>query len=308
MRIFENKKELDATFSLEPGEAGPELVFESRGTGTSGAINRDYAEALELLLGRLKSERINVIGISLHPKNRAPGSSLELGKFGPPVLLDRVEDLRALRLAISRAQAQMDRGPRARGGGNPTRRIRMFLDAHGADVNALERRLAGTSGRRFWALFANPKVYRIDAAIAAHAEDLWTTRGKDVRAGDRAMVWRGRGGGLAARGVVAFGEVLTDPRDLDDPENSYWVHPAERAKRVPRVKLRYVVPAKLPLLEQGNHRTLLADLSVARARGGTVFEVEERLFARILAAAGGWLPREETSRQVGHRGHRTARQ
>ena len=61
------------------------------------------------------------------------------------------------------------------------------------------------------------------------------------------------------------------PRELDDSDNPFWVE-----RRAPtfeaRVPVRYVVPPNLPLWLD-DHDDTVGRLSVARARGGTVFNV-----------------------------------
>lgn len=293
MKIVDNGHTLDATFALEEGRPETMLVFESRSgkRGTPSARNSDYERGLEVLLTRLQQAHVDIKAIRLHPANGKLGSSLDLGRFGPPVLLQGIDDVRALRLAMTHAQQETDRRRGARGGGNPTKRLRMYLsvDAATTDVRALERRLAGLESRGYWALFADPRVYRIDDAVAELATDNWTTRGKDIHAGDRVLIWRGRGGGRAERGVVAFGEVESEPVVIDDAANPHWVDRAQAATAAPRVRVRYNLPERLPLLEHGPHADVLAQLPVARARGGTVFRVEPDLWDRVVEAAGGWF-------------------
>jgi hypothetical protein len=114
--------------------------------------------------------------------------------------------------------------------------------------------------RRYWAFFANPDLYRIEDAILELPEDPWVTKGKPVRAGDRALIWRGAGTKGAARGVIAFGEILSDPTVLDG-QSPFWIDP-ERGGPELRARMRYH-PIPRPLLLDGH--------------GGTVFEIEEAL-------------------------------
>lgn len=139
--------------------------------------------------------------------------------------------------------------------------------------------------QRHWALFAQPRVYRIEEALRSVTNDRWVTAGKDLRRGDRVLIWRGVGVD-GQRGVVAFGEVTSDPEDLDDSENPFWV---EKQKRIaePRVRVRYVVPSGLPLWFS-QHEGLLGGLSVARARGGTVFNVSGDQWKSVVALSGEW--------------------
>ncbi len=63
----------------------------------------------------------------------------------------------------------------------------------------------------YWAFLGNPTIYRVHEAIIHRTVDLWMTKRKPVRAGDRAIIWK------AAvrddvRGVAALGEILADRR------------------------------------------------------------------------------------------------
>jgi hypothetical protein len=138
---------------------------------------------------------------------------------------------------------------------------------------------------RYWAFFANPAIYKIEAALRERPEDTWVTTGKEIHAGDHAMIWRGRGRD-GRRGVVAFAEVIDEPADLDDSANPHWAE-AQEPKVEPRVLVRYVLPVGLPLwLEE--HEDVLGRLSVARAKGGTVFNVTEEQWNAVVELAGGW--------------------
>jgi EVE domain len=116
----------------------------------------------------------------------------------------------------------------------------------------------------YWTLVANPDIYEIDRAIAEISEDTWTTKGRPVAKGDRVTIWRAGGRRRLSRGVIALGEVVTDPEDrpYDSP---YWIHELEGEE--PRVGVRYVVPPGLPLLVDGPHAEIL-DISADRAGGG----------------------------------------
>jgi hypothetical protein len=140
-------------------------------------------------------------------------------------------------------------------------------------------------GQRYWALFANPRVYRIDEALRSATDDTWVTSGKDIRRGDRVLIWRGLGRD-GRRGVVAFGEITSDPESVDDSQNPFWVK-AQEPKSDPRVHVHYFVPSGLPLW-LAEHPDTLDRLSVARARGGTVFSISSDDWGRVIALAGGW--------------------
>jgi hypothetical protein len=145
------------------------------------------------------------------------------------------------------------------------------------------------TGSRRWALFASPDTYRVEDAVRDRAIDTWTTAGRPMKIGDRVLVWRGKGRG-GRRGVITFGEVVEGPRCMPDHENPYWVTPPGPGDVEDRVRVRYVTPPGLPLWFD-EHEDVLSGLSVARERGGTVFNITPEQWEAVVAAAGGWTQR-----------------
>src|SRR5262249_50622162 len=129
----------------------------------------------------------------------------------------------------------------------------------------------------YWALMSNPRGYRIEDATRELEIDSWETRGSQIQAGDRAIVWKALGGQEKhKRGIIALAEVISDPRlSRDLPGYTFSVDPIDIEQQEPavRVDVRYVLSPKLPLWIGGDNDELLASLSVARAQGGTVFKV-----------------------------------
>jgi len=131
---------------------------------------------------------------------------------------------------------------------------------------------------------ADPRRYKILEAVESGHPDRWTTKGKDLRAGDRLVIWK-TAGGERRRGVVAFAEVTSDPRLESDRDNPFWIEPDDSVG--PRVSVRYALAPNLPLwIGEGAHSALLEGLSVARARGGTVFELTPDEWSTIVKIAG----------------------
>lgn len=64
--------------------------------------------------------------------------------------------------------------------------------------------------RKHWAFLANPKVYNIEKATQEQEEGSSTVPRRDVRTGDRAIIWKAKGNDQQ-RGIVTLPEVLTDP-------------------------------------------------------------------------------------------------
>jgi hypothetical protein len=105
------------------------IVFESRG-GTKGSRderNTEYVEGLETLLTRLADARLNIDDILVESRETTALSreKRQLVLSNPYPL--SVDDAAALRREISAAQARVGRPKGARGSGNSTRRLRIFL-------------------------------------------------------------------------------------------------------------------------------------------------------------------------------------
>jgi hypothetical protein len=148
---------------------------------------------------------------------------------------------------------------------------------------------ATTSHIRYWTLAAHPARYRVVDAVRDLEEDWWLTGGSDLHAGDRVAIWKYKGPG-DRRGIIAFGEVLTDPemRDLSDDDHMYWIDPDAKAAAL-RVRVRYVIKPSEPLwLELAPTDSIIRQLPVSRAQGGTAHHVTADQWAQLMALVDGW--------------------
>jgi EVE domain-containing protein len=136
---------------------------------------------------------------------------------------------------------------------------------------------------RYWAFAADPDRYRIFDAASNLETDWWTTQGRAVRLGDRAVIWqlRDRQG---RRGIVALAEIVAGPEVRSDAGNPYWVDAAHGREAKERVGVRYLRLPE-PMWIDGPHHDLVASLSVSRAHGGTVFNVTTDEWHSIQLAA-----------------------
>lgn len=140
----------------------------------------------------------------------------------------------------------------------------------------------------YWAFLANPKLYNIQKAIQEQEEDSWTVPHRDVRAGDRAIIWKARGND-SQRGIVALAEILTDPIPAKARNGEYWVDQQRANQQVDRVQVHYYqIPSILPLWDDRTDVPFLKDLSAARATGGTVFHVTSDQWDTLMELVGGW--------------------
>lgn len=146
-----------------------------------------------------------------------------------------------------------------------------------------------TPQRRYWTLAAHPARYRAADAVRDLDEDWWLTGSADIRAGDRVGIWKYKGPD-DHRGILAFGEVMTDPemRDLPNDEHAYWIDPDGRAAAL-RVRVRYVIRPPEPLWIGGAPAdSVIRQLPVSRAQGGTAHQVTADQWEQLMTLAGGW--------------------
>lgn len=121
---------VEATFELSSVPVY-ELVYHHKAgaRGTARSVNVDYHEGLELLLARMATVGVSILGISVDSAVARgldpPDRELDL-RF--PISVDASTDVAALRLDITRAQKVVARRPDAqRGGGNDQKKIRITL-------------------------------------------------------------------------------------------------------------------------------------------------------------------------------------
>lgn len=135
---------LDAHFSIVPrDERGVhEITIESRG----GGRNSDYIQAFDLLLGRLQALGADLLAVGLSstialqkPKDER---ELSLADFPLPLSLSTVSDISQLRADIGKAAAKKMRRADAKGPGNTTKRVSLFVTLP-PDVGPLEDNLSG---------------------------------------------------------------------------------------------------------------------------------------------------------------------
>lgn len=150
--------------------------------------------------------------------------------------------------------------------------------------------------RNYWALVANTKRYDIEGAIAELDEDTWTVGRSNVRTGDRVLIWKAKGRSKH-RGIVALGEVLSDPVSRTPPPASrkYCIDVKLITNAARRVIIEYVVPPNAPLWLEDDKSGLLRTLSVARATGGTVFTISSEQWQKLVALLGGWRSGERST-------------
>lgn len=121
--------DLDARFFVERMAEDLTVVIESSGAGAT-TRNVDYDEGLRLILERLGTVDALLVRVEVD-STRTAGLSTEtrtiaIDDFPSPVLVSDVDSYK-LRRAISGGAAKTARRPNAQGGGNPRKRLRLFL-------------------------------------------------------------------------------------------------------------------------------------------------------------------------------------
>ena len=150
-------------------------------------------------------------------------------------------------------------------------------------------------------ILVNPARYRVIDAVRDLEEDWWLTGRGDLHAGDRVAIWKYKGPD-DHRGIIAFGEVLTDPEMRDESDDrAYWIDPDGTAA-APRVRVRYVIKPSEPLwLELAPADSVIRQLPVSRAQGGTAHHVTSDQWAQLMTLVGGW-PRPNEDEDDGESG------
>ena len=140
-------------------------------------------------------------------------------------------------------------------------------------------------GIQYWAFLGNPRFYDVEGAVQSLAEDVWLTRGREIRKGDRAVIWKAKGG-TPTRGVVAFAEIITDP-DSDIPiDSAFWKDESRIHGSEPRVRVRYQISMSLPLWEGDVGNEILDTLTVRNSTGGSIFRVTPEQWLELVQMAG----------------------
>lgn len=139
----------------------------------------------------------------------------------------------------------------------------------------------------YWTFLGNPKVYDIERAVRDKIRDYWTVPGHDVRAGDRAIIWKAMGKSQK-RGIIALAEVLADPKPRADTNLDYWINQNRSNEIIDRVAIRYLVPSRLPLWLEETSPAVIRKLKAANATGGSVFHVTLDEWNAVMQVIGGW--------------------
>ena len=143
-----------------------------------------------------------------------------------------------------------------------------------------------------WALLARPSRYRVLDAVAHVDVDHWLSRGKGLRPGDTVAIWQATDG-VGRRGVVALGDVIGSPVHAKNAGNPYWVDAADGNLEEERVAIRYRRIPRPLWADDSDTGRFVVGLSVARARGGTVFRLTEEQWRRLEALTGGPPPADD---------------
>lgn len=152
--------------------------------------------------------------------------------------------------------------------------------------------------RSYWTWVANPTVFQVDDAIRERDIDRWLTKGKAVKPGDRGVVWRSLGAD-GKRGVIAIGEVVSEPYVARADEDPYWLQAPEEPEEV--VDVRYVQLEGLPIWSGVPELDQLG-LNADRARGGTLFRLEIDQWLDLLDIARRQRKRPEEGESVADTG------
>jgi len=162
--------------------------------------------------------------------------------------------------------------------------------------------------RKYWAIVIDPKRYDIERAVRELKELAWDVPHYSVLPGDRLAIWRSKGEDGSYGGVVALGEVLSEPRirNAPDEQDKYWLK-APRQSLELRVKMRLAVPNGLPLWLDEDPAGVALELGQALI-DQDVPEIEPELWKRVVSAVGGWPGEKPTNLAVSEERRRKRRE
>jgi Domain of unknown function (DUF3883)/EVE domain len=150
---------------------------------------------------------------------------------------------------------------------------------------------------RFWTLAANPGAFRVENNVREEDEEIWRTNRKVIR-GDRVAIYKYKGRDTY-RGIVAFGEIITNPEPMyiphgTDPYDVIRSYGRPLPERAEWAWVRHVRAPRLPLWADLGSGSVVDELAVARAQGGTVHQVTGEQWERLVEEADlvGWPPTE----------------
>lgn len=122
---------IDATFECVDFEGEPTIVFHSRGGGPVPR-NSEYHRGLGVLLERLRDNGVQVTRIAVESSATrtlpVEKRAVPIAGVAYPINLKQVASVEDLRKKIGRAVAQVGRERDAKGSGNSTKRLRLWLD------------------------------------------------------------------------------------------------------------------------------------------------------------------------------------
>ena len=117
------------------------------------------------------------------------------------------------------------------------------------------------------------------------SETEWRVFSDRARPGDRACLWKFRGAG-SNRGIVGFAEVLCAPYYKPGQDKPTYID--DQLRMPPRrwVDVRCFATPRCPVWLEEHPE--LAELSIVKASGHSVYVVEPRQWETIMALCGGW--------------------
>jgi predicted RNA-binding protein with PUA-like domain len=119
------------------------------------------------------------------------------------------------------------------------------------------------------------------------AEKQWRVFSKRMGSGDRACLWKFRGDGKN-RGIVGFAEVLSAPYYKEGQDQPYYVDDQLRIPPQLWVDVRCFKTAECPVWLEEHPE--LAELSIAKTSGHSVYIVKPEQWQQILDLCGRWKP------------------
>lgn len=153
-----------------------------------------------------------------------------------------------------------------------------------------------------WIFQGNPKHFDVDNYLRDNNEVLWSVRQShyvnQIQKGDNVYIWRSDAGKSGSGGIIAFTEVISEPKRMKDDSTRYWANPSAANEWLPRVRLK-VLSTKLDsdhlTRSELEYHSELRDLLILRMRNNTNYLLTQTQASHINML---WQSSKEMKRDI----------
>lgn len=187
--------------------------------GSSNSRNEDYIEALDLILERIKDNKIEKINIYLSSKPIVKKYSVNERQLiidDKKTIEIKNYSLKDLRNKIGKAQASF-KDLSSKSEGNRTKRI--LISVPNQEINWLDIIQSHNYFSSYWIFRGNQDSFDVNSYLKNFNYLYWSVPikkyQKEIKIGDKVFIWRSKGKSNKPYGIVAFGKIVEEPKNLE---------------------------------------------------------------------------------------------